>query len=109
MITRRHADEIARLARERAALIALCLYARDRLGSEAAADRVDAGLAEVGVLAVRPDGEPFDPARHEAATSVPTDDPELHGMIADTELPGYVDHGTVVRPPVVAVYRKDPP
>lgn len=109
MITRRHADEIARLTRERAALIKLCLYARDRLASEAAAERIDAGLAEVGVVAVRPDGEPFDPARHEAAASVPTDDPELHGTIADTESPGYVDDGALVRPAVVAVYQKDPP
>ncbi|HVX44177.1 MAG TPA: nucleotide exchange factor GrpE [Mycobacteriales bacterium] len=89
---------------DRRALIELCLYARDRVSS-AAADRIDAGLAELGVRAVRPDGEAFDPARHEAASTVPTTDPELHDTVAETELPGYSDRGEVIRVPVVAVYR----
>lgn len=98
--------ELARLRDERTALIALCLYARDRVGSEAAADRIDARLAEIGVATVRPDGEAFDPARHEASASLPTDDPALHNTVAETELPGYSDRGEAVRPPVVSVYQQ---
>jgi hypothetical protein len=92
---------------DRRALIELCLYARDRVSS-AAADRIDAGLAELGVQTVRPDGETFDPARHEAASAVPTTDPARHDTVAETELPGYTDRGTVIRVPVVAVYRLEP-
>ncbi|HEX3816581.1 MAG TPA: nucleotide exchange factor GrpE [Mycobacteriales bacterium] len=98
--------EVSRLREERTALIALCLYARDRVGSTAAADRIDARLAEIGVATVRPDGEAFDPARHEASASLPTDDPALHNTVAETELPGYSDRGEAVRPPVVSVYQQ---
>lgn len=92
---------------DRRALIELCLYARDRVSSAAAAERIDAGLAELGVQSVRPDGEPFDPARHEAASTVPTSDPDRHDTVAETEMPGYSDRGEVIRVPVVAVYRLD--
>lgn len=101
--------ELARLQEERAALIELCLYARDRASSPAAAERVDSGLARLGIVALRPDGERFDPARHEAATGVPTGNETLHGTVAETEVPGYADRGRVVRPPVVAVYRRETP
>jgi molecular chaperone GrpE len=98
--------ELDRLRNERRALIELCLYARDRL-TGAAAERIDAGLADIGVDPLRPDGQPFDPGKHEAAASVPTDDPSRHGLVAETEVPGYADRGAVVRPPVVTVYRQD--
>ena len=62
-----HLAELARLQQERVQLIELCLYARDRVASAAAAERVDAGLVELGVTPLRPDGLPFDPAQHEAA------------------------------------------
>jgi len=101
------AAELTRLRAERAALIALCLYARDRVSSKAAADRIDTGLAEIGITTVRPDGEAFDPALHEAAASLPTDDPHLHNTVAETELPGYSDHGEAVRPPIVSVYQRN--
>lgn len=102
-----HLRELARLRSERGALIELCLYARDRVNSPAAAERIDARLLELGITPLRPDGQPFDPAEHEAATGVPTDDPALHGTVAETEVPGFADHGRVVRPPVVAVYRRE--
>jgi molecular chaperone GrpE len=104
-----HLAELARLQQERARLIELCLYARDRVASAAAAERVDAGLVALGVTPLRPDGQPFDPAHHEAAASVPTEDPALHGTVAETEVPGYADRGALVRPPVVSVYRRDHP
>jgi len=99
--------ELERLRGERRALIELCLYARDRVNSVAAADRIDAGLAALGITTLRPDGAPFDPGQHEAAASVPTDDPARHGTVAETEVPGYADRGVVVRPPVVSVYRRE--
>lgn len=104
-----HLAELARLQQERVALIELCLYARDRVASAAAAERVDAGLVELGVTPLRPDGQPFDPAQHEAAATVPTQDPALHGTVAETEVPGYADRGVLVRPPVVSVYRRGTP
>lgn len=102
-----HLQELARLQAERGALIEWCLYARDRVNSPAAAERIDAGLEALGITPLRPDGQPFDPALHEAAASVPTADPTLHGTVAETEVPGYADRGRVVRPPVVAVYRQE--
>lgn len=104
-----HLAELARLQQERVALIELCLYARDRVASAAAAERVDAGLVELGIIPLRPDGQPFDPAQHEAAAAVPTQDPALHGTVAETEVPGYADRGALVRPPVVSVYRRGNP
>jgi molecular chaperone GrpE len=102
-----HLELLAKLAEERAKLIEICLYARDRVNSPAAAERVDSGLADLGVTMVRPDGELFDPALHEASATVPTVDPALHGLVAETELAGYADRGVLVRPAVVSVYRRE--
>lgn len=93
---------------DRLALVRLCLYALDRARSVGVEVRIEEGLAEVGVLALRPDGERFDPARHEAGGTVPTDDPTLDGMVAATEVVGFADRGTVLRAPVVAVYTHRP-
>ena len=89
---------------ERRAVVLLCLYALDRARSTGVATQLERGLAEVGILAMRPDGDRFDPACHEAAGTVPTDDTELIGTIAETEAVGFVDHGRVLRAPVVLVY-----
>ena len=96
---------LAQTLADRGALVQLCLYALDRARSDGVAERIERGLAGVGVLPVRPDGEPFDPARHEAAGAVPTDDTTLAGLIAETEVPGFTDHGRVLRVPVVTVYQ----
>jgi hypothetical protein len=101
-----HLNELERLQHERLALIDLCLYARDRVSSAAAAERIDAGLVELGITPLRPDGQPFDPGQHEAAATVPTADPGLHGRVAETEVVGYADNGVLVRPPVVSVYQQ---
>ena len=96
------------LAADRAALIALCLYAYDRAHSPAVAARIEQGLAGVGVSAIRPHGERFDPVLHEAGGVQPTEDAALDGMVAETELVGFVDaraDGTVLRVPVVTVYQ----
>ena len=89
---------------ERKALIKMCLYALDRARSAGVAERLEAGLAEIGVRAVRPDGEPFDPAHHEAGGTQPTDDPALDGLVAETEMAGFSDRGQPLRAPVVIVY-----
>ena len=101
-----HLAELGRLQTERRDLIELCLYARDRVRTPAGAERIDAGLAGLGIVTLRPDGQPFDPSLHEAAASVPTPDPALHGTVAETEVPGYADHGMLVRPAVVSVYQR---
>lgn len=90
---------------ERKALVQACIYVRDRATSKAIADRIGWTLHEVGVATTAAASGPFDPARHEAGGAVPTDDPRLDGTIAAVEAPGYVDHGVVLRPPVVTVYR----
>jgi molecular chaperone GrpE len=96
---------LAQTLADRRTLVQLCLYALDRARSTGVAERIERGLAGVGVLPVRPDGQPFDPALHEAAGAVPTEDDGLAGLIAETEVVGFTDHGRVLRAPVVTVYR----
>lgn len=91
---------------DRQALIQLCLYAIDRARSGGVAERMEQGLAAIGVHAVRPDGQRFDPARHEAGGAVPTDDPGLEGTVAETEVVGFVDDDRLLRAPVVTVYTR---
>lgn len=99
------ADSLDRALAERDSLIDLCLYALDRARSAGVAERISAGMEAVGVRTLRPEGERFDPARHEAGGTVATDDPALDGLVAETEMPGFADRGRLVRPPVVTVYR----
>jgi molecular chaperone GrpE len=91
---------------ERQELIQLCLYALDRARSGGVVERLEQGLERVGVLAVRPDGQRFDPAVHEAGGAVKTDDPALDGVVAETEVVGFTDGGRLLRAPVVTVYTK---
>ena len=69
-------------------------------------ERLAAGLEPLGITVLRPDGERFDPAIHEAGGVEPTDDDALVGTIAETELVGFADRGRLVREPVVVVYRR---
>jgi molecular chaperone GrpE len=89
---------------ERKLLIKLCVYAMDRARSSGVAERIESGLAGIGVAAIRPEGERFDPAKHEAGGTAPTDDPSLDGIVAETEIVGFTDRGQQLRPPVVIVY-----
>ncbi|CRK60615.1 Heat shock protein GrpE [Alloactinosynnema sp. L-07] len=91
---------------ERRSLVTLCLYAHDRARSSGVAERIEAGLAAVGVVAVRPDGAKFDPALHEAGGTATTADDSLDGTVAETEVVGFSDRGQVLRPPIVTVYTK---
>ncbi|WP_367134016.1 nucleotide exchange factor GrpE [Saccharothrix sp. HUAS TT1] len=99
------ADELLDQAlAERRALVQLCLYALDRARSAGVVERLEEGLAAIGVIALRPDGERFDPSRHEAGGTVPTGDASLDGLVAETEVVGFADRGRTLRAPVVTVY-----
>ncbi|WP_298181038.1 nucleotide exchange factor GrpE [Saccharomonospora sp.] len=91
---------------DRHALIQLCLYAMDRARSGGVAERIEQGLANIGVHALRPEGQRFDPSLHEAGGAVPTDDPTLEGTVAETEVVGFVDHDRLLRAPIVTVYTR---
>jgi molecular chaperone GrpE (heat shock protein) len=91
-------------AQDRATLVALCIDLADRLDATGLRARVHRGLAEVGVVPVAPDGEPFDGAHHDAVDREPTTDPARDRTVASTERTGYLDHGRVLRRPEVVVY-----
>ncbi|NIH77751.1 nucleotide exchange factor GrpE [Amycolatopsis viridis] len=91
---------------DRQELIQLCLYALDRARSGGVVERLEQGLARVGVEAVRPDGQRFDPSVHEAGGAIRTEDPALDGVVAETEVVGFTDGGRLLRAPVVTVYTK---
>ncbi len=91
---------------ERRSLVQLCLYALDRAKSPGVVERLEEGLAGVGVAAIRPDGVRFDPAHHEAGGTVATTDETLDGVVAETEVVGFADRGDVLRVPIVTVYSK---
>lgn len=63
-------------------------------------------LAKLDGHGVRPldaTGEQFDPALHEAATTVPVSDPAQDGIVLGVIRQGYSIRGEVLRPAVVAV------
>lgn len=91
---------------DRQALIQLCLYAMDRARSGGVAERIEQGLAAIGVRALRPEGQRFDPALHEAGGAVPTEDASLEGTVAETEVVGFLDHDRLLRAPIVTVYTR---
>jgi hypothetical protein len=101
--------DFERALADRQALIQMCLYALDRARSGGVVERLEEGLAAIGVQALRPDGERFDPARHEAGGAIPTDDPALDGVVAETEVTGFADHDRLLRAPIVMVYAKRTP
>lgn len=99
-------SDLERALADRQTLIQLCLYALDRARSGGVVERLEQGLAGVGVTAVRPDGQRFDPAVHEAGGAVVTDDPSLDGLVAETEVVGFTDRDRLLRAPIVTVYTK---
>ncbi|MGH3428949.1 MAG: hypothetical protein ACRDQZ_15515 [Mycobacteriales bacterium] len=100
--------ETRRGRQERATLVDALIYVRDRATSTAISDRLAATLRQVGVVEESPVGDRFDPARHEAGGSELTTDPDLIDTVSGVEVVGYTDaDGTVLRPPVVTVYRRE--
>lgn len=60
-------------------------------------------LAAYGITRIEPLGEPFDPERHEAVTTVPVSDVYGDGIVAGVAAPGYLIGQDVLRPAAVAV------
>lgn len=58
-----------------------------------------------GVTKVESLGQPFDPERHEAATTVPVSDPGQDGVVVGIIREGYTMGGDMLRPAMVAVGR----
>jgi molecular chaperone GrpE len=102
-------DPLKQALSERESLVQLCLYALDRARSAGVAERLEEGLAGAGVAAIRPDGDLFDPARHEAGGTVPTQDVTMDGVVAETEVVGFADRGKLLRAPIVTVYKAQQP
>lgn len=103
------ADPLKQALTERESLVQLCLYAMDRARSAGVAERLEEGLGGIGVSAIRPDGDLFDPARHEAGGTVPTQDVTMDGVVAETEVVGFADRGRLLRAPIVIVYKAQQP
>jgi molecular chaperone GrpE len=60
-------------------------------------------LAGYGISRIEPLGEPFDPERHDAITTVPVSEQYADGIIAGIAAPGYLIGDDVLRPAAVAV------
>ncbi len=60
-------------------------------------------LAGYGISRIEPLGEPFDPSRHDAVTTVPLTDAYGEGIVAGVAAPGYLIGDDVLRPATVAV------
>ena len=64
-------------------------------------------LAAYGISRVDPLGQPFDPARHEAVSTMPVSSVFADGIVAGVVAPGYLIGEDVLRPAVVAVAKAD--
>nr|BFF25800.1 hypothetical protein GCM10025732_37650 [Glycomyces mayteni] len=71
----------------------------------ALAQHLDGAFVKVGVAQVDATGQRFDPAVHEAGSTVAARGPADEGIIARTEQIGYTDRGRILRHPIVTVYR----
>jgi molecular chaperone GrpE len=65
-------------------------------------------LESLGIKRIEALGEPFDPERHEALSTLPVSDESQDGQIAGIVRPGYVIGEEVLRPAQVAVGRFEP-
>ncbi|MEU5871299.1 nucleotide exchange factor GrpE [Glycomyces sp. NPDC047369] len=95
----------AQNAADRTVLVETCVWMRDRATSPALAQHLDGAFAKVGVAQVDATGQRFDPAVHEAGSTVAARGPADEGIIARTEQIGYTDRGRILRHPIVTVYR----
>jgi molecular chaperone GrpE len=60
-------------------------------------------LAKEGLVPIRPDGEPFDPAHHEAVVHDPADTGDAGPVVTEVLRAGYQWKGRVLRPAMVRV------
>ena len=78
-----------------------------KAGSEATMKQLAGVLQRFGVEEVDPEGEPFDPALHEAMTVQPSDDVEP-GSVITVFQKGYALNGRLLRPARVVVAAEPP-
>jgi molecular chaperone GrpE len=71
-------------------------------GSEATLKLLSKALEKIGVVAINPAGEPFDPARHEAMLAQPSASAEPNSVLQVIQ-PGYEINGRLLRPARVIV------
>jgi molecular chaperone GrpE len=73
-------------------------------GERATLRLFDQALESVGIAEIDPEGEPFDPERHEAMSMLPSATAEPNSVMAVVQK-GYLLHDRVVRPARVVVAR----
>lgn len=73
-------------------------------GDRATLRLLDQALEAAGIVEIEPEGEPFDPARHEAMSMLPSPTAEPNSVITVVQK-GYELHGRLVRPARVIVAR----
>ena len=73
-------------------------------GERATLRLLDQAFAAVGIVEIDPEGEPFDPERHEAISLLPSPTAEPNSVIAVVQK-GFALHERVVRPARVVVAR----
>ncbi|HVC18850.1 MAG TPA: nucleotide exchange factor GrpE [Vicinamibacterales bacterium] len=76
-----------------------------RQGVEMVRNQFLARLEEFGVRRLQTMGEPFDPARHEAVSTIATDRPDQDGRVAGVIREGYTFGDELLRPAAVVVAR----
>ena len=101
--------ELRRLRRGAQQKTALARNVAELLSSmpEALYWQVEKALAEAGVRAIVPDGQPFDPAVHYAVGTEPVAGDARENTIARTVRPGYADDDSILVYPKVVVYADD--
>ena len=72
-------------------------------GIEMVRRQFHAKLEGFGVRRIEVENQPFDPALHEAISSVPAQSPEQDGLVVGTVRSGYMIGDEVLRPAAVAV------
>jgi molecular chaperone GrpE len=72
-------------------------------GAEMVEKKFMRAMEAVGVETIEAEGKPFDPTIHEALTTVPTDNPDEDGTVAQVFQRGYRLKGVLLRPARVVV------
>jgi molecular chaperone GrpE len=73
-------------------------------GEQATLKLLDQALEAAGIAEIDPEGEPFDPERHEAMSLLPSPTAEPNSVLTVVQK-GYELHGRIVRPARVVVAR----
>lgn len=76
-------------------------------GKRATLRLLDAALEQAGIIELDPEGEPFDPVRHEAMTIQPSTTAEPNTILTVVQT-GYAIHDRLLRPARVIVAQEQP-